>query len=95
VALDTTKNLLANVAGLTVRLVADRVPVSWQHRVTSRDTHGFVVALDSYADLEALLAALRADAIRIDELALLETDLEQVFLRIMSGGRAPAIGSAS
>ena len=95
VALDTTKNLLTNVAGLTVRLVADRVPATWQHRVTSRDTHGFVVGLDSYADLEALLAALRADAIRIDELALLETDLEQVFLRIMSGGRAPAIGSAS
>jgi len=95
VALDTTKNLLTNVAGLTVRLVADRVPASWQHRVTSHDTHGFVVGLDSYADLEALLAALRADAIRIDELALLETDLEQVFLRIMGAGRAPAAGSPS
>jgi ABC-2 type transport system ATP-binding protein len=95
VALDTTKNLLANVAGLTVRLVADRVPASWQHRVASRDTHGFVVGLDSYADLEALLAALRGEAIRIEELALLETDLEQVFLRIMGGGRAPVAGSTS
>ena len=95
VALDTTKNLLTNVAGLTVRLVADRVPAAWQHRVTSRDAHGFVVGLDSYADLEALLAALRGEAIRIDELALLETDLEQVFLRIMGGGRAPAPGSRS
>ena len=95
VALDTTKNLLTNVAGLTVRLVADRVPATWQHRVTSRDTHGFVVGLDSYADLEALLAALRADAIRIDELALLETDLEQVFLRIMGGARPPTTGLPS
>jgi len=95
VALDTTKNLLTNVAGLTVRLVADRVPASWQHRVTSHDAHGFVVGLDSYADLEALLAALRADAIRIDELALLETDLEQVFLRIMGGARPPTTGSPS
>ncbi len=95
VALDTTKNLLTNVAGLTVRLVADRVPAVWQPRVTSRDAHGFVVGLDSYADLEALLAALRGEAIRIDELALLETDLEQVFLRIMGGGRAPTRGSPS
>jgi ABC-2 type transport system ATP-binding protein len=95
VALDTTRNLLANVAGLTVRLVAERVPAAWQHRVTSRDAHGFVVGLDSYADLEALLAALRTDAIPIAELALLETDLEQVFLRIMSGGPAPTPESGS
>jgi len=93
VALDTTRNLLANVAGLTVCLVVDRMPASWQRRVTSRDAHAFVVGLDSYADLEALLAALREESIRIDELALLETDLEQVFLRIMGGARAPATGS--
>jgi ABC-2 type transport system ATP-binding protein len=95
VALDTTKNLLANVAGLTVRLVAERVPATWAHRVTSRDAHGFVVGLDSYADLEALLAALRGEDIRIDELALLETDLEQVFLRIMGAARTPPAGSPS
>ncbi len=95
VALDTTRNLLANVAGLTVRLVAERVPAAWQHRVTSRDAHGFMVGLDSYADLEALLAALRGEGIRIDELALLETDLEQVFLRIMGAARTPPAGSPS
>ena len=93
VALDTTKNLLARVAGLTVRLVADRVPAAWQDRVTSRGAHGFVLGLDRYADLESLLAALRGEDIRIDELALVETDLEQVFLRIMGGARPPAAGS--
>jgi len=93
VALDTTRNLLANVAGLTVRLVVDRIPATWQRRVTSRDAHAFVVGLDSYADLEALLAALREESIRIDELALLETDLEQVFLRSRGGARAPATAS--
>ena len=87
VALDTTKNLLARVAGLTVRLAADRVPASWQSRVQSRDAHVFVLGLDQYADLESLLAALREEGIRIDELALQETDLEQVFLRIMGAGR--------
>ena len=88
VALDTTKNLLARVAGLTVRLAADRVPASWQARVQSRDAHAFVLGLDQYADLESLLAALREEGIRIDELALQETDLEQVFLRIMGAGPA-------
>ncbi len=95
VALDTTKNLLANVAGLTVRLVADRLPAAWQHRVTSQDAHGFVIGLDSYADLETLLAALRVDAIPLAELALLETDLEQVFLRIMGAARTSPAGSPS
>jgi ABC-2 type transport system ATP-binding protein len=87
VALDTTKNLLARVAGLTVRLVADRVPASWQARVQGRDAHAFLLGLEQYADLESLLAALREEGIRIDELALQETDLEQVFLRIMGAGR--------
>ena len=43
----------------------------------------FHVALESYRDLESLLAALREEGIAIDELALEETDLEQVFLAIM------------
>jgi len=94
VALDTTKNLLARVAGLTVRLAADRVPAAWQSRVQSRDAHVFVLGLDEYADLESLLAALREEGIRIDELALQETDLEQVFLRIMGAGRPPSAESA-
>ena len=87
VALDTTKNLLARVSGLTVRLAADRVPASWLARVLGRDAHAFLLGLDQYAELESLLAALRQDGIRIDELALQETDLEQVFLRIMGADR--------
>jgi ABC-2 type transport system ATP-binding protein len=94
VALDTTKNLLARVAGLTVRLAADRVPAAWQSRVQSRDAHVFVLGLDEYSDLESLLAALREEGIRIDELALQETDLEQVFLRIMGAGRPRSAESA-
>ena len=90
VALDTTRNLLTRVAGLTVRLVAERVPATWQSRVTSHDGHIFILGLERYADLESLLAALRLEDIRIDELALQETDLEQVFLQIMGAGRPMA-----
>jgi ABC-2 type transport system ATP-binding protein len=85
VALDTTQNLLSRFAGLTVRLVADRVPPDWQPRVLRRDAAAFYIGIDRYADLETLLAALRAGGIAIEELALEETDLEQVFLRIMGG----------
>jgi len=84
VALDTKQNLLSRFAGLTVRLVAPRVPAAWQPRVLRQDSGIFFIGLERYADLEALLAALREERIPIDELALSETDLEQVFLRIMA-----------
>jgi ABC-2 type transport system ATP-binding protein len=91
VALDTKQNLLSRFAGLTVRLVAARVPAAWQARVLRQDAGIFFIGLDHYAELEALLAALRAEGIAIEELALSETDLEQVFLRIMAaGGVEPA-----
>ena len=45
-------------------------------------------------DLELLLASLRAEGIAIDELALQEADLEDVFLKIMGGdARAPALAA--
>ena len=87
VALDTKQNLLSRFAGLTVRLVAARVPAAWQPRVLRQDGGVFFIGLDRYADLESLLAALRVEGIAIDELALQETDLEQVFLQIMARER--------
>ena len=83
VALDTTHNLLAQFAGLTVRLAAARVPAAWQPRILRQDAGVFHVRLDSYAEMETLLRALREESIAITELSLAETDLEQVFLRIM------------
>jgi ABC-2 type transport system ATP-binding protein len=91
VALDTKHNLLSRFAGITVRLVAARVPAAWQARVLREDGDVHFVRLDRYAELEALLAALRAEGVAIDELALQEADLEDVFLKIMGGdAREPA-----
>jgi ABC-2 type transport system ATP-binding protein len=89
VALDTTRNLLARFSGLTVRLVAAGVPQPWRERVLREENGVRYLALSTYAELERLLADLRVEGIRIDELALAETDLEQVFLRIMSGRDEP------
>jgi ABC-2 type transport system ATP-binding protein len=84
VALDTKHALLSRFAGITVRLVADRVPAAWQARVLRQQSGICYIALERYADLEGLLAALRDDGISIRELALEEADLEDVFLRIMA-----------
>jgi ABC-2 type transport system ATP-binding protein len=96
VALDTTRRLLARFAGLTVRVSAERLPAGWRERLRRREGQVHYLALDDYAELESLLAAFRRDAIRIDELTLAGTDLEQVFLRIMAGSgtsdeTAPAV----
>ena len=83
VALDSTHNLLSRIPGITCRIAAARLPASWQPRVVREERGVFHVALESYAELETLLAAMRAEGIAIDELAIEETDLEQVFLKIM------------
>ncbi len=94
VALDTTHNLLAQFAGLTVRLVASRVPVAWQPRILRQEAGVFQLRLDAYAELETLLGALRQEGIAIAELGLAETDLEQVFLRIMKNPEAARASDA-
>jgi ABC-2 type transport system ATP-binding protein len=63
------------------------VPVAWQARVLRSEGEVHFIGLARYADLEGLLAALRAEDIAIADLALQEADLEQVFLRIMGGER--------
>jgi ABC-2 type transport system ATP-binding protein len=88
VALDTKQALLSRFAGLTVRLVAARVPAGWQARVLRQDAGVYFIGLDRYADLEPLLAAMRVEGIAVAELALQEADLEQVFLRIMADDAA-------
>jgi len=91
VALDTKQNLLSRFQGLTVRLVASRVPAAWQPRVLRTDAGVHYLGLDAYGELEGLLVALREERVHIDEMALAETDLEQVFLRIMAGDDMQAV----
>ena len=95
VALDTKQNLLSRFAGITVRLVAPALPTAWEPRLLRREGSVHFVGLDRHAELESLLAALREANIEIAELALQEADLEQVFLRIMSGeGASPVAAEA-
>ncbi len=85
VALDTTRNLLSRFGGLGVRLSAARLPDAWAPRLSRREGHVYYLDLETYSELETLLAALRTEGIAIDEMTLAGTDLEQAFLRIMAG----------
>jgi ABC-2 type transport system ATP-binding protein len=95
VALDTTHNLLSRFPGITVRLVADRLPAAWRSRVLREEGGACFVGLERYEDLESLLAALRDEGVAIRELALIEADLEDVFLKIMGGEFRAATAEAA
>jgi len=93
VALDRTANLLAGTASTMLRFKTDQAlpaALAGQARITGR-----IVQLKAHdaAEVETLLAALRAGGVRIEDLEIGRADLEDVFLEIMQG--APAIEAAA
>ena len=88
VALDRTANLLAGTASTMLRFKTDHAlpqPLAAQARVTGR-----IVQLKAHdaAEVETLLAALRAAGIKVEDLEIGRADLEDVFLEIMQGATA-------
>ncbi len=56
-----------------------RSPAVWsRRRANSR-----VLALESYAQIEGVLAQLRVEGIEVQELEVLQADLEDVFVQMM------------
>ena len=85
VALDSTRNLLENFAGLQLELTLDRetLPENVRATVVAADSGHFTLRLRDYAELEELLHQLRDARVTIRELELDPPDLEEVFLRVM------------
>jgi len=83
VALDTTQNLLSRFAGITCRLAAARLPDEWQARVVRGNRACSTSGSTRMRISSACWHRCGSNASAIDELGLEETDLEQVFLRIM------------
>jgi len=86
VALDRTANLLAGTASTMLRFKTDQplpAAVAAQARVTGR-----IVQLTAHdaAEVESMLAALRAGGVKVEDLEIGRADLEDVFLEIMQGG---------
>ena len=88
VALDTTANLLAGTASTMLRFKTDApLPsaVAAAARITGRIVQ--VKARDA-AEVETVLAALRAAGVKVEDLEIGRADLEDVFLEIMQGAAA-------
>jgi ABC-2 type transport system ATP-binding protein len=89
VALERTADLLGRFGGgtVTLRLSGAPLPASLRPLAAGEPAADGRVALrvDAWERLEPLLASLREGGCRIDELELAHSDLEDVFVRIMSG----------
>ncbi|MDP2005699.1 MAG: ABC transporter ATP-binding protein [Rubrivivax sp.] len=96
VALDKTSALLAGRASTMLRFKTDSAlppEVAAVARVTGRIVQA--KAHDA-AEVETLLATLRAQGVQVEDLEIGRADLEDVFLEIMQGVEAPvATGSAA
>jgi ABC-2 type transport system ATP-binding protein len=84
VALDKTSALLSRVASTMLRFkTSDTLPPAFaaQARVTGRSVQ---LAARDVADVETLLAGLRAAGVKVEDLEIGRADLEDVFLDIMT-----------
>jgi ABC-2 type transport system ATP-binding protein len=87
VALDSTRNLLNSVAGCRVRLrLSGALPAALAPQLAEQGDDEYVLALPAYAALEEVLAQLRAAGVAVLEMDMQQSDLEEVFLRVV--GRA-------
>ncbi|MEZ7911369.1 MAG: ABC transporter ATP-binding protein [Propionivibrio sp.] len=87
VALDTTSNLLARQATRTLVLrlgAGDALPAALAARA-ERDGGDWRVRLSGLAEVESLLAEVRASGATIEDLRLEQPDLEDVFVGVMQG----------
>ncbi len=96
VALDTTQNLLARFSGSYVRfkLVAGDLPPGLRTRETAADSEGrHTLQLHDYADLEHVMQELRNSGLRVQEMALLQPDLEEVFMKLTGSQSAQHVAA--
>ncbi|HXF66554.1 MAG TPA: ABC transporter ATP-binding protein [Burkholderiales bacterium] len=86
VALDTKQNLLRRHSGCYVllRLDPDRLPDALVPLLAARSEGGYRLALGDYREVERVIAELRAAGVSIQELEVMQPDLEEVFVQIMS-----------
>ena len=94
VALDSTHNLLAHYSGhtLTLRIGGSAaLPTPFAAKATGADGR-WTIRLENLAEVEAVLAGVRAAGGVIEDMQLAQTDLEDVFVSVMQGGKSAAAG---
>ncbi|MEW6313775.1 MAG: ABC transporter ATP-binding protein [Pseudomonadota bacterium] len=86
VALDSTPNLLHSIAGKTLRLrlVPDNLPPALAALEKRGEPGWRTLAIHDYFEVERVMAELRQAGVQVSEMELLQPDLEDVFMQIMS-----------
>jgi ABC-2 type transport system ATP-binding protein len=85
VALDTTTNLLANLAGKNLRLKLGNatLPTTLLPMLKSGENGVYTLALTELNQMEFTLSELRKANINIEDIQLYEADLEDVFMSLV------------
>lgn len=85
VALDKTANLLKNASELQLQvgIHPNVLPADIQSRVVRHMDNVYTFGLKTPAEIEQILASLRVAGISVNEIALTQPDLEDVFVQIM------------
>jgi ABC-2 type transport system ATP-binding protein len=68
---------------LRLRLNPSEAPVSLESRLQRQDDGSFVISLEQQSDIADVVVAIRQAGVAVEELAILEPDLEEAFLKIM------------
>jgi ABC-2 type transport system ATP-binding protein len=87
VALDSTRNLINSSAGCSIRLrlSPDMLPSELQPLIGSYDEGYYILVVNSYSQIESVLAVLRIAQVQVLEMQLLQPDLNEAFVKIMGG----------
>ncbi len=87
VALDTTVNLLANLAGKNLRLKLGGavLPTTLLPMLKSGEKGSYTFALTEPNQMEFVLSELRKANVNIEDMQLFEADLEDVFMSLVGG----------
>jgi ABC-2 type transport system ATP-binding protein len=85
VALDTTVNLLANLAGKNLRLKLGNatLPTALLPMLKNGENGVYTLALTEFNQVEFALSELRKAKVNIEDMQLFEADLEDVFMSIV------------
>lgn len=85
IALDTTKNLLASIPGKNLRLrLSGKLPVSLSEMVRHQDQQEYMLGLNEIGQVESVLSELRNAGVAIEDMQLIEPDLEDVFVDLVT-----------
>ena len=85
IALDTTKNLLASIPGKNLRLrLSGQLPASLSGMVRHQEPPEYMLALNEIGQVEFVLSELRNAGVAIEDMQLIEPDLEDVFVDLVT-----------